>query len=159
MAYRQRKALGTFPLRDPSVSGDVYLRVILLGCVDAVVTLPISIVRLVYNLLSPPMSFYPGWEEVHANFSTISVETASEWKKDFWVTVQVRYDLWIDLFSAIGFFALFGLTREARATYRGFFWKTMRPFGLKEPPSEDQVLSDMRFGSASNGIAEVSGCP
>lgn len=160
MARRQRRALGELSLHDPSVSGDVYLRVILLGCVDAVITLPISIVRLVSKLAPPPSSFYPGWDEVHANFSYIPVETASEWKKDWRTTIQVRYDLWINLLSAFGFFALFGLTKEAQTAYRCSCWKIMSPLGLKKPTlPEDPVISDMRFGSVSNRITEANSCP
>lgn len=160
MARRQRKALSELSLRDPSVSSDVYLRVILLGCVDAVITLPISIVRLVSKLAPPPPSFYPGWDEVHANFSYIPVETVGEWKEDWRATIQVRYDLWINLFSAFGFFALFGLTTEARTAYRSSYWKIMSPLGFKEPTSpEDTVISDMRFGTNSNRITEVNSCP
>lgn len=135
----------------PSDFGDnVYLRVMILGCVDAVLTLPLSILLLVLDIKAAPTSFYLGWEEMHAHFSSIPIVTASEWKEDTRSTILIYYYLWVSQMTAFGFFALFGLTKKARTTYRILFWKTMKPFGVKEPPAQDSVISNMRFGLASN---------
>lgn len=74
----------------PSDFGDnVYLRVMILGCVDAVLTLPLSILLLVLDIKAAPTTFYLGWEEIHAHFSSIPIVTASEWKEDTRSTILI----------------------------------------------------------------------
>lgn len=62
-------------------------------------------------------------------------------------TLSVKWDLWVNPFVAISVFVLLGLTREARATYGRLFWRVMRPLGIKGPPAQIFVTSEMRFGT------------
>lgn len=137
-------------LSNSIISGTVYLRVMILACVDAVLTLPISLKEFAFSLAPPPTIFYSGWSEVHANFSSIPIFPASEWNTDVSKTIDVVKNLWSNPFVALIFFVVFGMSREARTTYRRLFWMTMESFGLKEPPSIDPVLSDIRFDPATN---------
>lgn len=132
---------------DPTMSRSVYYRVMILGCVDAILTLPISIFMLATDIIPLPDTFYPGWRKEHSGFSTIPTTRASEWSKDTMSTLSVKWDLWVNPFVAISVFVLLGLTREARATYRRLFWRVMRPLGIKEPPAQIFVTSEMRFGT------------
>lgn len=137
-------------LSNSIISGNIYLRVMILACVDAVLTLPISIKEFAFSLAPPPTTFYSGWNEVHANFSAIPIFPAGEWNTDTSSKIDVVKNLWCNPFVALIFFVVFGMTKEARTTYRKLFWMTMELFGLKEPPSRDPVLSDIRFDPATN---------
>ena len=146
--YELRKHNKTVSL-GPNVSTGIYYRMMILGCVDAIITLPLSIFLVVTDLNPPPTSFYPGWDEVHANFSTIPTIPASEWEQDFWSSLSTKWDLWCNPISAVPFFALFGLNREVRAVYRSLFWKALSPFGFKKPIEQTDVFSEMKFGSVN----------
>lgn len=111
------------------ISRGIYSRVMVLGCVEALFT---------------------------PNFSTIPMNPASNWSKDVWFTITVIWELWTNPVIAFTFFALFGLTEEARLTYRKFFSAVMRPLGLKEPPARNITFfesSEIQFGTvADRGI-------
>lgn len=138
------------------ISRGIYSRVMALGCVEALFTLPVSIFMFISDIQPPPNEFYPGWKAVHANFSTIPMNPASNWSKDVWFTITVIWELWTNPVIAFAFFALFGLTEEARLTYRKFFCAVMRPLGLKEPPARNITFfesSEIQFGTvADRGI-------
>ena len=124
-----------------------FLKLLALGLFDILLTLPITILGFVQGLLQNDITgFWPGWEVVHASFSTIPTVTSEEWKSDgIWNVVFVRFDQWVNPIFAVAFFLLFGITEQKRAWYRSIFWKVMRPFGLE--PRVDLVASDVVFDS------------
>ena len=115
-----------------------------LGCVELLLTLPLSVVDIILSTTSPsPISFYPGWTSVHRDFSTIPIITADEWRSDTWQTMCVELDLWISCFTATLLFATFGLTADARNAYRHLFRKGMELLGLRE--QHHPLFSPMRL--------------
>ena len=126
-----------------------FLKLLALGLFDILLTLPITILGLVQDLLHGNIAgFWPGWGTVHASFSTIPTATSEEWKSaGFWTVFTLRLDQWNNPIFAVAFFLLFGTTKQKRDWYRSIFWKVMRPFGLK--PRVDPVASDVVFGSGS----------
>ena len=124
-----------------------FLKLLALGLFDILLTLPITILGLVQNLLEVGITgFWPGWKAVHASFSTIPTITSEEWKSaGFWTVFSVRFSQWINPIIAVAFFLLFGTPKQKRDWYRSIFWKVMRPFGLK--PRVDPVASDVVFDS------------
>ena len=124
-----------------------FLKLLALGLFDILLTLPITILQLVIDILQGDITgFWPGWKTAHASFSTIPTVTSEEWKSAGFLTVfSVRFNQWVNPIFAVAFFLLFGTTKEKRDWYRSIFWKVMRPFGLK--PRVDPVASDVVFGS------------
>ena len=124
-----------------------FLKLLILGLFDILLTLPIQILSLVQDILQGGITgFWPGWKAVHVPFSTIPTITSEEWKSaGFWTVFNIRLSQWINLIFAVAFFLLFGTTKQKRAWYRSIFWKVMRPFGLE--PRVDPVTSDVMFGS------------
>ena len=124
-----------------------FLKLLALGLFDILLTLPITILGLVQDLLQVGITeFWPGWKAVHASFPTIPTATSEEWKSaGFWTVFFVRLSEWTNPIFAVAFFLLFGTTKQKRDWYRSIFWKVMRPFGLK--PRVDPVASDVVFGS------------
>ena len=123
------------------------LKLLALGIFDILLTLPITILGLVQDLLHGNIAgFWPGWGTVHASFSTIPTATSEEWKSaGIWTVLNVRFNQWVCPIFAVAFFLLFGTTKQKRDWYRSIFWKLVRPFGLK--PRVDPVTSDVMFGS------------
>ena len=124
-----------------------FLKLLALGLFDSLLTLPLTILGFVQDLLQVGITgFWPGWKAVHASFSTIPTATSEEWKSaGFWTVFTIKFDQWINPIFAVAFFLLFGTTKQKRDWYRSIFWKVMRPFGLK--PRVDPVASDVVFGS------------
>lgn len=133
-----------------------FFRMFALGCFDAFITLPISTTSLVANieLTGPPFPFYPGWTLVHSEWEPNSIPKTA-WSTSKWNELSVYWDDWINPFFALVFFALFGLTPEARKGYRKFFRFLGRLFGSKQWESTEKGLPDAVFksGRETNTIA------
>ena len=153
-SYKRSEHIRRVLSRESSLSRSIYYRMMALGCIDAVITLPISIFEVISEIAPPPaIQFYPGWHAIHSDFSSIGTIPASAWKKDLWSIVDVEWDLWINPLTAIFFFALFGMTKEVRTFYRRCFRKIVTPLGLKWPAetSTRNAFSDIQFGTAEGG--------
>ncbi|KAF8142955.1 hypothetical protein K438DRAFT_1784216 [Mycena galopus ATCC 62051] len=97
-----------------------YLRILALGCLDIVITLPISIINLVsfFATLSGPSSLpaYIGWQANHADFSSYGVPYG-DLTDTPWDTFTTYLDYGEYAVLAIAIFALFGMTASARSAY------------------------------------------
>ena len=146
--YNRRRELEKHLEEDSSIDRPNYIRLLVLGCVDMLVTLPLTTINFVQEILSDDPVFWPGFATVHANFSTIPTTTKAQWEKSsLWVNFLIRFNEWVNPIWAIIFFAIFGLTSEARARYwRAFCW-VAKPFGFK--PKENPELSEVMFGTVS----------
>ena len=65
-----------------TMSRSVFIRLLALGLFDILVTFPVVVLNLTENIGNGPgiVSFWPGWDVVHANISTVQTVTAEEWK-------------------------------------------------------------------------------
>ena len=145
--FKRNRELDATLASSTTMNRSGFLKLLALGLFDILLTLPLSIVALVQDILQGGITgFWPGWKAVHASFSTIPTATSEEWKSaGFWTVFSIRLSQWINPIFAVAFFLLFGITEQKRAWYRSIFWKVMRPFGLK--PRVDPVTSDVVFGS------------
>ena len=145
--FKRNRELDATLASNTTMNRSGFLKLLALGLFDILLTLPITILGLVQNLLEVGITgFWPGWKAVHASFSTIRTVTSEEWKSaGFWVVFNIRFSQWVNPIFAVAFFLLFGTTKEKRDWYRSIFWKVMRPFGLK--PRVDPVASDVVFDS------------
>ena len=145
--FKRNRELDATLASNTTMNRSGFLKLLALGLFDILLTLPLSIVLLVQNILQGGITgFWPGWKAVHASFSTIPTTTSEEWKSDgFWKVFFVRFDQWVNPILAVAFFLLFGITEQKRDWYRSIFWKVMQPFGLK--PRVNPVTSDIVFGS------------
>ena len=134
--YQQRKAVNEFLDSNGSLSHGHYRRLILLSCVDVILTIPIGIYGCIIFLVDNNVSWsYPGWDFVHADFSEIFVLTTSDWQSNILDNISVRWNQWICPVCALIFFSFFGLTNEMRQRYKSFFWKAMHCAERKELPT------------------------
>ncbi|KAI0033876.1 GPCR fungal pheromone mating factor, partial [Vararia minispora EC-137] len=106
----------------PSLSRPAYNRILALGCIDILITLPIGIVSLIQDFPLPaaygfPFVFYPGWAPIHTDWAPISV-TAAEWNsRSFWAAWSSYFGRWANAALGLLVFAIFGFSPDARRTY------------------------------------------
>lgn len=121
-----------------------------LGCFDTFITLPVTIVVLVISILhAKPLEFYQGWTYTHSNWGPALFPKKS-WSADKWAVFTVHWGEWLMPFIALVFFALFGLTREARAGYRRLICRLCTPFFPAHMNSEEEGLSEAVFKSVKD---------
>ena len=145
--FKRNRELDATLASNTTMNRSGFLKLLALGLFDILLTLPITILELVQDLLEVSITgFWPGWKTAHASFSTIPTATSEEWKSaGIWTVLNVRFNQWVCPIFAVAFFLLFGTTKQKRDWYRNIFWKVMRPFGLR--PRVDPVASDVVFGS------------
>ena len=123
--YRHTKDVNRLLRDSATVSRRHYLRVLALASLDVLLTLPFGIVNITLSTIvavqQDKLPFYPGWAKVHSNWAP---------KVSTWEDIQAsgRSSLPQDYFSnwtspvlALAIFGLFGLTTDARASYRSVF--------------------------------------
>lgn len=130
---------------DAELSQSHLYRLFALGCFDLIVTLSISVTNLVFNIMSdPPFIFYQGWTLIHSDWEPALIPK-SIWSADKLSASSVYWDEWINPFLAFVFFALFGITSEAREEYRRIFRFLRRPFAIRKADIKEEVLPDAVF--------------
>ncbi|KAI0317113.1 pheromone A receptor-domain-containing protein [Amylostereum chailletii] len=143
--YRHHKDVNDFLSSNASdVDRTKYFRILAVSCFDIFFTLPTGAVVLLQSLLSQKIPFYPGWNVVHHPWGPVSI-SADEWRSQFWFRFAIIYNQWQYPVLAIVVFALFGLTGEARAAYRCWFWTWAGFFGVRPAVGED--VPSMEFGT------------
>jgi hypothetical protein len=141
--YRHSREANTFLQTNGSISRPSYFRLLILGSLDILLTLPVGIIHLEneFKGLFPgfKLKFYDGWRAVHSNWGPASVSYS------LLVSVDGLIPAWFEIALAIVIFALFGLTADARATYRQIFYAVGRPFGLKPPVHGNADIGTITF--------------
>ena len=150
--FKRNRSLDATLASNTTMNRSAFFKLLALGLFDILLTLPLSIVSLVQNILQGGITgFWPGWKAIHSDFSTIPTATSEEWKaRGFWTIFEVRFYQWINPVFALAFFLLFGLTEQKRSWYRSIFWRAVKPFGSR--PRVDPVVSSIAFGSGPDPI-------
>ncbi|VDC01737.1 unnamed protein product [Peniophora sp. CBMAI 1063] len=116
-----------------SLSRANYLRIVVLASIDLLLTLPVGIANIILGIISWrrnfSLPFYWGWTYLHAGWEPLSVSYA-----DFQASGTANFALyyfnsWTSPFLAYVIFCLFGLSSEARASYKHVFdtlWVVVR---------------------------------
>ncbi|KAI0029433.1 GPCR fungal pheromone mating factor [Vararia minispora EC-137] len=118
--YRHARATNEFLSSNTAFSRAQYFRVLMLACVDAFITLPFGIANTVLLLRDAVeqnggIPLYWGWAGNHENWAPTSFAYADAPPSSI---AQARILFWESVVLGYATFALFGLTREARTTYR-----------------------------------------
>ncbi|KAF8149276.1 pheromone A receptor-domain-containing protein [Mycena galopus ATCC 62051] len=156
--YVQSQNTNDFLQSNGSMSRASYLRILALGCLDIVITLPISIINLVsfFATLSGPSSLptYIGWQANHADFSPYGVPY-SDLTDTPWDTFTTYFDYGQYAVLAIAIFALFGMTASARSAYWSHINIVGKLFGRKSTLRQRQSsvgLDSITFGAPSHAV-------
>ncbi|KAJ7587532.1 pheromone A receptor-domain-containing protein [Mycena floridula] len=118
--YVQRQNTNDFVTTNGSISRTSYMRILALGCLDIVITLPISLINLVSFFVTlegtRSLPAYIGWQANHADFAPFGVDY-SDLTDTPWDTFTTYFDYGQYAVLAFAIFALFGLTSGARSAY------------------------------------------
>lgn len=134
-----------------------FFRIFALGCFDSFITLPITITRMVINIVRtvPQFTFYPGWTSIHSNWEP-GLLPKSKWSISKLGVFEINWDEWVNPFYAMVFFGLFGLTADARKGYRRFFYFIRRPFCVRQAESVQDSLPEMFENGGEASITVMS---
>jgi hypothetical protein len=134
--YKQGKSMNEFLSTNSCLSRNNYFRILALGCVDILLTLPIGILSLVIMiqamLQSPGVfSFYYSGEFTDPNWAPFIVSWAELQGAGFWNVFSYYFQRWVSVVLGFAIFALFGMTPAARQSYGDAFNALGSIFGLK----------------------------
>ena len=128
------------------------------GVLDIVFTLPSGILYTwthlaIYDLKHFPL--FPDWKETHRSWAPLSIP-ASEWRVSFWsrFNLYLGYSLYVVL--SIIVFLIFGLTEDARVTYRRWYSTMVKHLGFR-PATGNEGVSGMVFRSPYRTLSFVAG--
>ncbi|VDB86864.1 unnamed protein product [Peniophora sp. CBMAI 1063] len=145
--YRQRRAINQFSRSDNSVSSTNYLRILVLASLDLIFTLPVGILSFaLYPLESGEdgaLPFFPGWTSVHTDWAPRSISYAKVQASGPLVVARTYFIPWTAPVLAFAIFGLFGLTREARASYRRALYTAAGWLGWKVTPRHRLTRSSL----------------
>lgn len=132
---------------DKGLNRNHFYRMLALGCFDVFITLPSNTTSLIISVLNgESIEFYEGWTFIHSEWEPILIPK-TVWSIDKWTTFLMYWDMWINPFFALIFFALFGFTAEAKECYRRLLHILCRPFRSKQAAGAEDLLPDVVFKS------------
>lgn len=138
----------------PSLSKSYFMRMFVLGAIDALVILPLGIITLVLTLRREPISlFWRRWTP-ETTLSTVKVVLASSWTPSIWDNFGVRWDQWINVLFSLVFFFLFGFNSRTKERYSRIFWRICRLSG--RDPRPNSTISIVRFRGVEKSPQNVS---
>ncbi|KZV61594.1 STE3-domain-containing protein [Peniophora sp. CONT] len=154
--YQQNRDINDFLRSNGSVPRTHYLRIFVLASLDVLLTLPFGIVSIVLNVTTAVtlggLPFYPGFDNVHSSIrETVTYSYAD--LQGFGVSSLARdyFSFWSSPVLAFAIFGLFGLTREAIASYWNIICTVGGWFGWKPATrwaeNAHSQLGTMEFGA------------
>jgi hypothetical protein len=133
-----------------------FLRLLALGCLDTLLTLPIGIINILVKsntiLVDSPaadgtLPFYISWEETHSDWGLIAFSYARIVAAGRFNIFTYYFSAWTTCIVGIVIFALFGLTPDARATYWQGITFVCQYLGLTPRMSPQAELGEIVFGA------------
>jgi hypothetical protein len=87
------------------------------SCIVITVILPIVILRIILDFITPGLEFWPGWSKIHAGWG-IQTSSSSDWMDNSWGRFDIHFSQWVNTFFALTFFGFYGMTKENGAVVR-----------------------------------------
>jgi pheromone a factor receptor len=116
LLHKKRVGLKEFLLSNSNITTSGYLRLLIIAIIGSACLVPLGLWLLIRGLFS--VSSWPGWDSTHADMSYVAIVPANFWRSDRILHSNLEITRWEFVFSAVVFFACFGLHEEARASYR-----------------------------------------
>ena len=124
--YIRSRSVNQFLATNGEVSRNRFLRVLAIGCLNIVFTLPQGIVYTVNMAIMLHLNtaqdntsiWYDGWTFIHSNWDPKSLSLERFWaKQSQLVRVDINFGIWTSIILAFAIFALFGVSKAARESY------------------------------------------
>ena len=121
--YQQRTFLsGVFETHPGAISDNQYFRVLAIGCLDILITLPLGVFSSITPIIQGSIiPFYPGWAITHSLGDTAVLFSSDDWKSNPSTVAALVFGQWNTFFLAFVIFALFGLSETSVTFYRNTF--------------------------------------
>ncbi|KAI0031556.1 GPCR fungal pheromone mating factor, partial [Vararia minispora EC-137] len=121
--YRHSRDTTQFLRSNNSISRPSYLRLLALASIDVIISLPVGIISFLEGLVIAvsndySIPFYQGWKWTHSDWAPDSLSYAALQAQGHWTLSNYYLDRWLSIVLALVIFSFFGLTADARATYR-----------------------------------------
>ncbi|VDC07979.1 unnamed protein product [Peniophora sp. CBMAI 1063] len=154
MFYLHNRDINKFLRSNTSVSRSNYLRMLALASVDILLTLPFGIVNTVLGTVEGiatqgSFPFYPGWAEIHADKAPVAISYEELRAFGMFTFAGQYFEYWTSPVLAFTIFGLFGLTSEARTSYKRIAYAMLGWVGWKPSlrASNASALDTMEFGA------------
>jgi hypothetical protein len=125
------------------------MRVLAIGCLDILLTLPFGILTLYLLAKSvfpgAGFPFYYGWGIVHGDWAPFVRQYSDFLQAGFWNIFAFYFQQWTSPVLGLAIFALFGATSEARAAYWRGICSAGKVVGWRL--EQEQEVDEMVFGS------------
>jgi hypothetical protein len=141
-----------------------FFRILAMGSIDILITLPIGIYAVEYIISSAVKGhklgfplIYPGWKHVHTNWDPVPIPYV---ELDLPSLVDLNFESWSSVLLALTMFALFGLTKSAREIYWRGFCAVFGVFGWhpRSPWDSESNLASLAFASNQRTHDSEQGC-
>ncbi|VDB86432.1 unnamed protein product [Peniophora sp. CBMAI 1063] len=124
--YNHYRAMSGTVYSSSSVRITNYARILAVASIDIITTLPYGITSLALAIKNPrstgsSISFYPGWARTHENWEPTGLSYADFKYLGPLTAAEIYFAAWAPVALAYAVFGLFGITREARASYMHVF--------------------------------------
>jgi len=129
----RRLEFNEFISSNNTITFDRYWRLMMLAMMDILITIPLSIYVIWLNVhigLEP----FINWHNIHEFFQRWAAQPRITWDHNPVILFDLRINAYLPIVCGFLFFLFFGLAQEARMKYRVFYWKVMKPFGIKPRP-------------------------
>ena len=111
-----------------------YFRLMGLATADILCTTPPAIFIMVLNATASPVGPWRSWKDTHFEYGRIEQIPAVLWRSNHYATTAIEFSRWVTPLCALVFFGFFGFAGEARKQYSIFFWRVVKPLGLRPAP-------------------------
>jgi hypothetical protein len=150
--YRYGRDSQCFLESSTSVSRRSYFRLLAVGCLDIVITLPIGVLSVALDIATSlqqgEFPFYWGWGVIHSDWGPFGVSYNEEIRQSgFWDVFGFYVSIWSSIVLGFAIVALFGFTPEARATYWRAICALLKVFGWKLPVRFRPQFSAIEFNA------------
>lgn len=112
----------------PSANRGRYVRLMTISSIEILGTVPLSTYYIVADVKIGIVP-WKGWAHMHGHYSEVGQYAAFIWKNDHVATLDLELFRWSLVGCAFLFFALFGLSDEARERYYHLYKSLARRIG------------------------------
>jgi pheromone a factor receptor len=116
-----------------SLSRGRYLRLMAIGAVEVLGTVPLGTYIIVHNV-KLGVGPWKGWAQMHSDYSRVIQVAGFIWKNDPDISTIIELYRWSLVACAFLFFALFGFADEARLHYRRVYTSFASRIGFSTLP-------------------------
>ncbi len=117
-----------------------YFRLMAIAGVDVAFTVPTASLVLYLNAQPGLLSPWLGWEDTHFGFEQVNVFPAVLWRQSGVAATALELTRWFMPFTAVVFFAVFGLTQDARRRYMKLFGVVKTKLGASSFQSSTRLV-------------------